>query len=42
VERLWPASTGWLIVSILFARQLWTIDLAQCQRAGLWLVCELF
>jgi hypothetical protein len=25
-ERLWPASTGWLIVSILFANKLWIGD----------------
>lgn len=25
-ERLWPASTGWLIVSILFANKLWVMD----------------
>ena len=26
LERRWPASTGWLIASILFAHKLWIMD----------------
>jgi hypothetical protein len=26
LERRWPASTGWLIVSVLFANKLWIMD----------------
>jgi hypothetical protein len=29
LERRWPASTGWLIVSILFANRLWIGDVTQ-------------
>jgi hypothetical protein len=37
VQSLWPASTGWLIISILFANKLWISDATSMSLY--WAVC---